>query len=480
MDFVGFFHLLVHFIRESAEVIAAFLVGAVAALAIRRWIVGPERARRRILELEKEAGALQRELERERQLGIMHQKEALDREHRLQRARLEMESVEAKLKTEGVRARLLYEQLESARSQSQGLEDQVSRAMDERARLLQLHEELTKELESERDRLNEQWTRLQELENRLLAIGTADGAFWSRKSEKSTPPFMPRAARQSCIIALANWKGGVGKTTVTACLGAALAKTGRRVLLVDLDFQGTLSALLLGQTPMSLEKEGKGIDRFLESATPTAELLLRLRNRLSAPNGRLDLIASTTQLMETRFHMLRRWLTDMDGPDIRYLLRSALHSLAVADQYDYILLDCRPDLDAPTVNAFAASDLVLIPVILTQASMEGVPRLLETVQRLRSSACPDLEVLGVLANRVKVYGGGMSSEQGGLWGQARSAWRAECKDLCIFEAWLPDHKAFAKGPALASDVVEHARLLEVMTEFERRVREHQTARAVPA
>ena len=180
----------------------------------------------------------------------------------------------------------------------------------------------------------------------------------------------------SRIIAVANQKGGVAKTTTVASIGGALTEMGRKVLLVDLDPQACLS-YSLGLDPEDLEFSMHDV------------LLGRVDVRLAiTPTDEgPDLLPATIDLAGTEAHLLTR-----TGRE--YALRSALEE--VENDYDFILLDCSPSLGVLTVNALTAANEVLIPMQCETLSHRGVRQLLDTVADVRRLCNRNLTVLGVL------------------------------------------------------------------------------------
>ncbi|WP_276330333.1 MULTISPECIES: ParA family protein [Actinomadura] len=181
------------------------------------------------------------------------------------------------------------------------------------------------------------------------------------------------------IVAVCNQKGGVGKTTTTINLGAALAEYGRRVLLVDFDPQGALSVGLGKGDPrqldvtihnLLLERDTEWEDVVIETGVDGMDLL---------PSN-IDLSGAEVQLV----HEVGR----------EYILQGALKS--AVDHYDYILIDCQPSLGLLTVNALAASEGVLIPLECEYFAMRGVALLMETIEKVQGRINPDLVIDGVL------------------------------------------------------------------------------------
>ena len=249
------------------------------------------------------------------------------------------------------------------------------------------------------------------LEKRIEAIANQGGKVWHIPVEPGVPRFVPAAERRTRVISVLNLKGGVGKTTITANLAGYLATTlGRRVLVVDLDHQRSLTQLLLS----TADRKAAAIARrtvqdFLLSAGRGAEDLCNAAQRVAGLNNCAVVTNSDAgpgfgtqqNLDDLEMWLLGRWLTDPSGPDIRFLLRKAVHSAVLWGQYDYVLFDCPPRLTTACINALTASDFVLIPAQAEQVSIRSVPHLLWRLRGLREAGVlSHLRVLGVVANMV--------------------------------------------------------------------------------
>src|ERR1700739_4414857 len=183
------------------------------------------------------------------------------------------------------------------------------------------------------------------------------------------------------VVAMCNQKGGVGKTTSTINLGAALAEYGRRVLLWDMAPQGALSAGL-GVPHYELEKPIHNV--LVEPRVSVDDVLLSTRvKHMDLVSRNIDLSAAEIQLVNE----VGREQT----------LGRALHP--VLDRYDYVLIDCQPSLGLLTVNGLACSDGVVIPTECEYFSLRGLALLTDTVDKVRDRLNPKLEISGILLTR---------------------------------------------------------------------------------
>jgi chromosome partitioning protein len=208
-----------------------------------------------------------------------------------------------------------------------------------------------------------------------------DGAIGptGRPKRHVPEPAMLQQHGPAKVLAICNQKGGVGKTTSTINLGAALTEFGRRVLLVDFDPQGALS-VGLGIPAHSLDQTIYNV--IIERSVGVDEVVIRTGvDDMDLLPSNIDLSAAEVQLVAEvgREHTLLRTLRP------------------VLDRYDYILVDCQPSLGLLTVNALAAADGVLIPLECEFFSLRGAALLIDTIQKVRERLNPKLEITGILA-----------------------------------------------------------------------------------
>lgn len=236
--------------------------------------------------------------------------------------------------------------------------------------------------------------------------------------------------RRPKIIAITNQKGGVGKTTTTINLGAALAEQGFRVLLVDLDPQGNAST---GLGVEAADRRLTTYDLLLDEA-PLSEVLQKtdIDNLLIAP-ATTDLSSADIELVsnEKRSHLLHDALR---APGLEYL------------DLDYILIDCPPSLNLLTVNALVASNSVLIPLQSEFFALEGLSQLMLSIREVRQTANPDLRIEGVVLT--------MFDSRNNLSRQVEVDARDNLGDL-VFKTIIPRNVRVSEAPSYALPVLTY-------------------------
>lgn len=228
-------------------------------------------------------------------------------------------------------------------------------------------------------------------------------------------------------IVLTNQKGGVGKTTSAAALTAGLASKGKRVLAVDLDPQGNLGFSLGLDIDDSLT-----IYDVLRNKVPVHEALHRAEKFDIIPSNILLSEAEIEFQSQNRVTLLKESLQEVDG------------------EYDFVIIDTPPSLNILTLNAYAASDYLIIPMATEILSLVGLIQLQETVAAVRSSVNPYLKVLGILLtkyNRRTRLAADVLEMADTVAGQTQTA---------LFEAKIRSGVAAAEAPAHGADIFHYA------------------------
>lgn len=180
------------------------------------------------------------------------------------------------------------------------------------------------------------------------------------------------------IIAIANQKGGVAKTTTTHNLGAVLAGKGKKVLLIDLDSQASLT-ISVGLEPLEMKKTI--VDVLKKDGVAAEKCIFKIGDRLHIITSIIDLAPMEMELLSraSREKILDRALKP------------------ITEQYDYILIDCPPQLSILTINALSCADGVIIPVKTDYLAYRGLTQLQDSIEEIRELINPNLKVIGVIA-----------------------------------------------------------------------------------
>lgn len=232
------------------------------------------------------------------------------------------------------------------------------------------------------------------------------------------------------IVAIANQKGGVGKTTTTINLAAALAEAGKRILVVDLDPQGNAS------TGLGIEVEDREFttyDLLLDDSLPEDVIQRTETDGLLIVPATVDLSSADIELFSNEKRS--------------FLLHDALRQPAMDQfEFDYILIDCPPSLNLLTVNAMIAAHSVLVPLQSEFFALEGLSQLMLTIREVRQSGNKQLRIEGVLLT--------MYDRRNNLSQQVESDARSNLGDL-VFQTVIPRNVRVSEAPSFAMPVLSY-------------------------
>lgn len=251
------------------------------------------------------------------------------------------------------------------------------------------------------------------------------------------------------VICIANQKGGVGKTTTSVNLSAALASRGRRVLLIDLDPQGNASS---GLGLKKYEYQDSNIYHVLIGEKTLPEVIRKSATaNLSVAPANPDLVGAEIELVDT--------------PKREFRLKDALHPLQ--DQFDYVFIDCPPSLGLLTLNALASANTFIVPLQCEYYALEGLSQLLNTAGLVKKSINPELRIEGIVLT--------MFDTRNNLSHQVVSEIQTHFGDK-VFKAVIPRNVRLSEAPSHGQPIIEYdsksigaQKYLDLAEELDRKV-----------
>jgi len=280
------------------------------------------------------------------------------------------------------------------RRQAAALREQEVRA----EHLRQDSERAASEVRRQQTIVEQRENRIAELEADLVRLTTQSNELWKVRPPKPFPEYAPWLLdpEGAIVVTTAIYKGGVGKTHISANFAAYVSeKQGKPVLLIDLDHQGSLSSIVL----RSIESEtvGSHVDALFEQSADLATLSAAAIH-LTPEILRGWIVPADYSLHEVESRLLLKWLINaVDQTDVRYRLAKVLLNPAVRRQYGAIIIDTPPRLSMAPLNAFIASHFYLVPTILDRVSGEAVEPFLRNIQAMKADLGLHIKCAGIVS-----------------------------------------------------------------------------------
>lgn len=230
------------------------------------------------------------------------------------------------------------------------------------------------------------------------------------------------------VIAIANQKGGVGKTTTSINLSAAIAEKGKKVLVVDIDPQGNTTS-------------GFGIEKN-ELENTVYELML---GECAANECTIDEVTDNLSIIPTNVNLAAAEIELLDVENKEYVLKSELDY--IKDKYDYVFIDCPPSLSMLTINAMTTADTVLVPIQCEYYALEGLSQLIHTVNLVKMKLNPELDMEGVVFT--------MYDSRTNLSGEVVENVKESLEDIKIFDTLIPRNIRLAEAPSYGIPITKY-------------------------
>ena len=296
----------------------------------------------------------------------------------------------------------LHSRLQEAIEQVERLKSALGSTENEKKAHLAQTREVARQLQAAKAASDKTQAELAFIQKRIRYSLNRRAPNYGGKLPWDVPAFRPLDGdeRRMPIIAICNLKGGVGKTTIAANVAACLHGRGQRTLMLDLDLQGSLTNLYLSDDAQDLAFQtrkviGEFLSRSFDSELPN---LIDFRHDI-LQDVRSGLVPTADDLAYTEMGLSARWLLRAGRRDPRFLLRAELHRDRITESHDAVIIDCPPVMNIFCVNALAASDYVIIPILPTRQSTVRVPVLLQQIRELQTNVTPHLKILGIVCNR---------------------------------------------------------------------------------